>query len=123
MTQKNGIQALIDKWKAEANLLRTRYGDERRAQLIEALASELDNVARSHSARLVTLTEATALSGYSRDHLRRLIREGRIPNHGRRGSPRIAVLDLPIKPRSQALSAGGERLDFCRLLRHTVNSE
>ncbi len=52
---------------------------------------------------VLTLTEAAATSGYSADHLGHLVREGKIPNAGRPGAPRIALRDLPRKaPESAA---------------------
>ena len=48
----------------------------------------------------LTLPEAAALSGYSTDHLGRLVREGKIPNAGRPNAPRIRRQDLPRKPSS-----------------------
>ena len=43
------------------------------------------------------LVEAARESGYSADHLGRLVRDGKIPNAGRPGAPRIARRDLPRK--------------------------
>lgn len=53
----------------------------------------------------LTLGIAAEESGYSTDHLSRLIREGRLNNLGRKGSPRIARGELPIRPKR---IAGGE---------------
>jgi hypothetical protein len=48
---------------------------------------------------LLTLQQAAAESGYSRDHLRRLIDEGTIPNASAAdGSKAILRMDLPRKP-------------------------
>ena len=44
-----------------------------------------------------SLVEASRESGYSADHLGRLVRDGKIPNAGRPGAPRIALKDLPRK--------------------------
>ena len=41
--------------------------------------------------------EAAELSGYSTDHIRRLERQGHIPNWGNRHSPRYPVSQIPIK--------------------------
>jgi hypothetical protein len=37
------------------------------------------------------------VSGYSADHLGELVREGKIPNAGRKNAPLIRRLDLPMK--------------------------
>lgn len=47
---------------------------------------------------VLTLGEAAAESGYSTDHIRRLIRDGKLPNAGRRHSPLVRRGDLPMKP-------------------------
>ncbi|MDE2782551.1 MAG: hypothetical protein OXK77_06320, partial [Gemmatimonadota bacterium] len=49
--------------------------------------------------------EAARESGYSADHLGRLVRDGRIPNAGRPGAPRIARTDLPRKAPAEPLPA------------------
>lgn len=46
---------------------------------------------------LLTLAVAAAESGYSVDHLQRLVAEGEIPNAGQKGKPRIRRADLPRK--------------------------
>jgi hypothetical protein len=43
------------------------------------------------------LTEAARASGYSREHLGRLLKEGRIPNAGQPGAPKIRRSNLPTK--------------------------
>ena len=43
----------------------------------------------------LTLREAAGEAGYSEDHLGRLVREGKIPNAGRPGAPRILRANLP----------------------------
>ena len=45
----------------------------------------------------LNLTEAARESGYSTDHLGHLVRDGKIPNAGRPGAPRIAPRHLPRK--------------------------
>ena len=41
--------------------------------------------------------EAAELSGYSPDHIRRLERQGQIPNWGSRHAPRYPVTQIPVK--------------------------
>jgi hypothetical protein len=45
----------------------------------------------------LSLKDAAALSGYSVEHLGRLVREGRIRNHGRKGAPRVRADELPSR--------------------------
>ena len=46
---------------------------------------------------MYSLVEASRESGYSADHLGRLVREGKTPNAGRPGARRVALKDLPRK--------------------------
>jgi hypothetical protein len=43
------------------------------------------------------LTEAAALTGYTADHLGRLVRRGSIPNRGLPGRPRVRLSDCPSR--------------------------
>ncbi len=89
-------QGLLADWHARAVLFR-EHGAVETAQTIERLAGELEATLRDTEHAPLTLAEASAESGLSRDHLSRLIREGKIPNAGRRHAPRIARADLPRK--------------------------
>lgn len=53
------------------------------------------------------LRTAADVSGYSADHLTRLVREGRLRNLGRKHSPRFRRGDLPRKP-GQGGAAGAD---------------
>jgi hypothetical protein len=59
----------------------------------------------------LTLTEAASLSGYTREHLGRLVRQGKIENAGGPNAPRIRLKDLPRKagylPPKRAPAIGG----------------
>lgn len=65
-----------------------------RAWLLEVI-----EIADSRPDDLLTLEAASAVSGYSADHLSRLLRQGKIPNAGRKHSPRIKRSSLPRKIR------------------------
>lgn len=80
-----------DEWRCLATLVDA-------AALIDQLLADLTDVFDSEQEIVLTLDDAAVRSGYSRDHLARLIRQHRIPNSGRRGAPRIRLGDLPIRP-------------------------
>lgn len=93
----------LDQIRAKAAELRDSFGDEARALTLEWAASLLECAIRKHADERLTLAEAALRSGYSSDHLARLVRDGRVPNAGRRGSPRIRAGDLPARaPRAVA---------------------
>lgn len=94
------IHELVSKWRAEARQARERYGPfgASIADLAETHANELESAMRSADDEVFSLEEAHAWSGYSKSHLRAMIREGTIPQAGRKGKPGIRKGDLPIKP-------------------------
>ncbi len=80
-------------------------GDTTRTRLIDLFLTELATLVRDEADTLLTLQHAARLSGYTQDHLGLLLRQGKIPNVGRKGAPRIRVGDLPRKPYSNVVSA------------------
>jgi hypothetical protein len=69
------------------------------AKLITQFVTDIENAIRCEADNVLTLRGAAAKSGYSVDHLARMIREGRIANAGRRNAPRIREGDLPRRPK------------------------
>lgn len=61
-------------------------------------AEELEAALDEQDGALLNLQEAAEESGYSADHLGRLVSEGKLPNAGERHAPRIRRADLPRKP-------------------------
>ena len=87
---------LSSRWRTRAKLFRD-HADESVARAYEKCATELDEALQEQDERLLDLQEAAELSGYSADHLGRLVREEKIQNAGRSGAPRIRIKDLPRK--------------------------
>lgn len=88
---------LATAWREEAIRLRDRYADERGARILAVVADELTDALNDIDSELLNLEQAAAESGYSADHLGRLIRQGKIPNAGRKNAPKIRRGDLPRK--------------------------
>ena len=95
-TKPASVEGLPADWRKQAKALR-RYGGEMSAVALERCADDLDATIRERDETTLTLTEAGRESGYTREHLGRLVRDGKIPNAGRPGAPRIARVDLPRK--------------------------
>lgn len=76
------------------------------ATLAAEVLADLQQVAANEGDVALTLSAAADLSGYTTDHLSRLIRDGTIRNAGRKGSPRILRKDLPIRPSRVASGRG-----------------
>ncbi len=63
--------------------------------LCQDLILDLRAVIGSEENSLYTLKEAAVRCNLSRDHIGRLVSQGKIPNAGRKGAPRIRGADLP----------------------------
>lgn len=70
------------------------------AEAFRRAAQELRAALTQLEGEVITLEQAATESGYSREHLARAVRTGRIPNAGRKGAPRVRRVDLPVKPGS-----------------------
>ncbi len=101
MTGRASVEALPATWRRQAKALR-RYGGDTPAVALESCAAELEATLRERDETTLSLTEAARESGYSADHLGRLVRDGKIPNAGRPGAPRIARSHLPRKTQAPA---------------------
>lgn len=88
---------LPQQWREKAELFR-QHGHEATARTYEVCSAELEAAVRDGAQELLDLKEAARVSGYSPDHLGRLVRDGKIPNAGRRNAPKIRRADLPRRP-------------------------
>jgi hypothetical protein len=88
---------LPDLWRREAGLYR-RDGVDSLARMAERHAAELDAALRAGGEALLSAREAAEVSGYSADHLHRLVKVGRLTDYGRAHAPRYRSADLPLKP-------------------------
>ena len=86
---------LSQSWRRRAEGLRPFA--EAAARAFEMAADELEEALDAEGDELVTITEAARRSGFSPDHLGRLVREGKVPNHGRPHAPRVCLADVPRK--------------------------
>ena len=95
-TKPASVERLPANWRKQAKALR-RFGGNTPATAIERCADDLEATLVERDDTTFSLVEAARESGYSADHLGRLVRDGKIPNAGRPGAPRIALKDLPRK--------------------------
>ena len=96
MSDRPSVEGLLANWRRQAKSLR-RYGGDTPAAALERCAADLESTLVERDETTFSLVEASRESGYSADHLGRLVRDGKIPNAGRPGAPRIALRDLPRK--------------------------
>ncbi|HEY5490398.1 MAG TPA: hypothetical protein VIK25_04315 [Gemmatimonadaceae bacterium] len=73
-----------------------RYGAQvDGATLIDQMLSDLEDATTDHHEVLLNLTDAAAECGYHAESLGRMVRNGELHNHGRKGAPRVKRGDLP----------------------------
>ena len=95
------LPELAATWRTRAAELRRIADAEGAARALESAAADLDATLAAESDRLLTIREAAALSGRAPETLRKAIRQGRIPNAGRAGRPRVRSGDLGAVPARQ----------------------
>lgn len=92
------LRDVVARWRAE-QLRFERLGVlADGGKLIGQLLDEVENATIAEAEEILSLAEAAGETGYSANHLARLLREGRISNAGRPHAPRIRRSDLPKKP-------------------------
>lgn len=93
-----GAAELLSKWEARHDEWRRLGVFVNGAALADEVLTDLQELTRANALEPVTLREASLMSGYSVDHLQRLVATGQLENIGRKGRPRIRRGDLPVKP-------------------------
>ena len=73
--------------------------------LLDEILAELDAAVSGDAGQLLRLSAAAEVSGYTADHLRTLIKSGKLTNYGRPHAPRVRRGELPRKPGHR--SSGG----------------
>jgi excisionase family DNA binding protein len=97
---------VLERWVSRRDELKRLHATVDGAILCEEVLADFEELLSARDQETVTLTEAAELTGYSRDHLGRLIRSGRIRNVGRKHRPLLLVRDLPARPRNIADAKG-----------------
>ena len=89
---------LPDLWRRHAALLR-RYGAEAQAAVLEQCAAEIEAEIRQNQQRRISLDEAVEITGFTRGHLRRLLKANppKLRNVGTDDEPAFIFAELPRK--------------------------
>ena len=88
------IATLPGCWRERAAELRA-YGAEPQALALERAAAELEDAIRAERDELLSLDTAARASGFNADHLRRLVRSGKLPAQRRGRRLLFRAGDLP----------------------------
>jgi hypothetical protein len=102
---------IIDRWIKRRDELRNLHANVDGATICEEVLADLDALQRAEHDTVLKLSDAAAMSGYSIDHLSRLLREGKLPNVGRKGAPRVRLTDLPKRPHAPLAGRRPRRYD------------
>jgi hypothetical protein len=101
MTTSDSVRICLGEIRAKAAELRQEFGSEPLASALDWAVDRLEKALRGTQDEILGLAEASKRSGYSQDHLARLVRSGRIPDlrpPGSKGRICIRVSDLPARP-------------------------
>ena len=71
------------------------HGQVDGAALVREIVSSIRSIRDTSLEEPLSLAEAARLSGYTADHIGRVVREGKLPNVGRKNAPRVRARDLP----------------------------
>ena len=94
-------EEFLSRWRAEGQRLRRIGAVVDPAKLLDEVLGDAQALFQAEDNDFLTLTEAASESGYSPDHLGRLVRGGVIRNAGRTNAPKIRRADLPRKATAQ----------------------
>ncbi len=101
---------LVAKWSSQAEEMRRRQGFVSGAEIISEFLADFERVRSRDKEEALTLAEAAEASGYSAEHLARLVREGKLSSlrpSGSRGHLTFRRTDLPQKPSSGHTAPAG----------------
>ena len=93
------LDKFLNDWRLMAAHQRA-LGAEAQAATLEMCTRQLEGWMRSEESRLVTISVAANMGGYSEEHLRRLVRSGELPavQDCPGGRIRLRARDVPRKP-------------------------
>lgn len=89
------IRDVIERWEAKRGELARYHAQVDGEALVTEMLADMESLAAGEAP--VPLSVAAAETGYTTDHLSRLIKEGKLANHGRKHAPRVKLSDCPRK--------------------------
>lgn len=89
------VAELIARWEARCIELRELRATVDGATICEQAIADLRSLSTLQASEVLGLRTAAERSGYSVEHLGRLIRTGKLKNVGRKHAPRLRAQDLP----------------------------
>jgi hypothetical protein len=111
LNQPARLNAIAARWAWRLEEWRRLHATVDGAAIASEVLADLEQVAAESARESLTLSDAARVSGYSPDHLARLVREGKLANHGRKGAPRFLRADLPIRPGKSVAAVSSRAYD------------
>lgn len=112
---------LLARWQSRRTEWKRLGAQVEGAAVADEVLADLALLEESEGDEVLSLAAASLESGYSRDHIARLIRQGAIPNAGRPNAPSVRRRDLPRKAASlQSQQENG--ISRAQIARSVVNS-
>jgi len=100
MTDPTPLREAIARWRQEQERFAQLGFMADAAALTGAILDDVEAAEDGIANELLDLAAAATESGYSKSHIARLIRDGRLSNAGKPHAPVVRRADLPRKPRS-----------------------
>lgn len=97
------VRATLARWREDADVLERR-GHARTAETLRDCAEEIEYALRREARQRVTIAEAARLTGYSEKSLRRMVRNGKLPDLRPEGSEGPILLPLSALPRKPSVN-------------------
>lgn len=98
MTMLGPLAHLPEDFRLNAAQAKRLTGSDAAAHVWEEAAREVERKLKEAQLEPLTLEDAELESGYSRSHLRRMVKEGTLPNAGTEMHPLVLRVHLPRKP-------------------------
>jgi hypothetical protein len=99
------LRDVVDQWAIRRDEMKRLKASVDAATICEEFLSDLEEILRASGETRLSLGEAAEMSGYSSDHIGRLVRSGKLRNVGRKGAPRVLLGDLPCRAMSSLAPA------------------
>ncbi len=101
----SSLGEIAARWTSQLELFRRHRALVDGAALVEDFLGDIERLSSLEAHEVLTIPQASLRSGYSAEHLRRLVREGKLANVGRKHAPRVLARNLPRRAPILAESA------------------
>lgn len=119
----SNLFTFVEKWNGQAEAWTRLKAQVSGSEVCRDVLEDLRAIGSDLAGVTLNLTEAAELSGYTPDHLSRMVRAGQLPNHGEPHRPRIPLMSLPAKAKGERDSVLGSKLSPTEIARAVVTQK